>query len=166
MPEELKNIEKVKIEISKDAPESNLENVDISKNIETHSEKSHEQQQEATQTISSSQNTQILPDEKSADEALNKQIEQILESNLRELYMNMPKQKQEEFKKKGEQVIVQINVLLKDVKIKVKKIFSLIFEWLSVIPGINKVFLKQEAKIKTDKILVLKDKQIELNSKK
>ena len=36
------------------------------------------------------------------------------------------------------------------------KIIDVIKKWLSIIPGINKFFLEQEAKIKTDKIMELK----------
>jgi len=31
-------------------------------------------------------------------------------------------------------------------------------DWLKILPGVNKFFLEQEAKIKTDKILALKNK--------
>jgi hypothetical protein len=36
----------------------------------------------------------------------------------------------------------------------VKKILALIRDWLKLIPGVNRFFLEQEAKIKTDKILL------------
>ena len=89
---------------------------------------------------------------------MSQEIENILEANLEDLYINMPREKQIEFKKKGEETANKIVVLLKEVKIQVKKILNLIIEWLSIIPGINKVFIKQEAKIKTDKIISAKRK--------
>jgi hypothetical protein len=41
----------------------------------------------------------------------------------------------------------------------VKKIVQAIVEWLKLVPGINKFFIKQTAKIKTDKILAAKKKE-------
>ena len=41
---------------------------------------------------------------------------------------------------------------------KAKKIFQLILEWLKLLPGINRFFLEQEAKIKTDRIIHLNQK--------
>jgi hypothetical protein len=43
-------------------------------------------------------------------------------------------------------------------KFKVKAIVDLIKKWLAIIPGVNKFFLEQEAKIKTDQIIALKQK--------
>lgn len=158
MPEELKNSEKISVERSVNIPE-NPEDLNISKIIEVNNEISQDKNQDSTQATPINQQIQTTAKQLSEDQIFNKKIEQILESDLRDLYINMPKNKQEEFRKKGEQITKQINLLLKDVKVGVKKILNLIFEWLSIIPGVNKVFLKQEAKIKTDKILSLKDKQ-------
>ena len=86
-------------------------------------------------------------------------IENILEEDLSDVYFQMPPAKQEQFNKEGEMAASKIERLLRGVKIKVKKIFDLIRNWLKLIPGINKFFLEQEAKIKTDKILELQEKQ-------
>jgi hypothetical protein len=58
----------------------------------------------------------------------------------------------------GEETVEKINSLLDKTKIKIGKIINLIKKWLKIIPGINQFFLEQEAKIKTDKIINLKDK--------
>lgn len=84
-----------------------------------------------------------------------KQIEKILEHGLESIYLNISKEKQIEFKEEGEKIAKKINGLLSQTKIKVKKIIKLIKDWLSVIPGINRFFLEQEVKIKTDKIMNL-----------
>lgn len=84
-------------------------------------------------------------------------IENILAEDLEDIYFNLPPAKQAEFKKTGEETASSISLLLSGAKIKVKKILLLIMDWLKSIPGINKYFLDQEAKIKTDKILDLKD---------
>lgn len=86
------------------------------------------------------------------------QIEKILEEDLASVYFNLPEEKREEFRYKGEMTANQINVLLGSAKIKVKKIISLIKSWLTLIPGVNKFFLEQEAKLKADRIIKLNDK--------
>ena len=42
--------------------------------------------------------------------------------------------------------------MIKAGMIQMKKILKLIREWLLIIPGVNKFFLEQEAKIKAEKI--------------
>ncbi|MBU1130551.1 hypothetical protein KJ840_00235 [Patescibacteria group bacterium] len=91
------------------------------------------------------------------------EIEKILEADLGEVYNNLSPQQQEEFKIKGEETAVQVSQLLNSAKIKfsylAKQIFGLIINWLKIIPGVNKFFVEQEAKIKSDKILALKKKE-------
>lgn len=84
-----------------------------------------------------------------------KEIEDILSEGLEEIYIKMPPKNQMEFKHKGEEVSREINKMIDQVKIKIKKILNLIQEWLSIVPGINKFYLEQEAKIRTDKIIQL-----------
>lgn len=81
------------------------------------------------------------------------EIERILEEDLSDLYFKLPDDKKAEFRKTGEDTARQIDVLLSAASVKVKKIVELIRRWLSLIPGINKFFLEQEAKIKTDHLL-------------
>ncbi|MFA5125234.1 MAG: hypothetical protein WC473_05450 [Patescibacteria group bacterium] len=93
-----------------------------------------------------------------------KQIESILEEDLGELYNNLSPQDQQIFKTRGEEAARSIfKVVYHQTKIKVKKIISLIKKWLRMVPGINRYFLEQEAKIKADKIVALarNDKKIE-----
>lgn len=84
-------------------------------------------------------------------------VEHIMEEGLADAFMELSTVERQEFKIKGEQTALQIRELLKTAKVKVKKIFQLIFAWLSILPGINRFFLEQEAKIKTDKIVSLKE---------
>ena len=90
---------------------------------------------------------------------LKKAIDDILEEGLEDIYLNLPKEIQKEFKAKGEETTNKINSLLGETKIKVKKIVQAIVEWLKLVPGINKFFIKQTAKIKTDKILAAKNRE-------
>jgi len=82
------------------------------------------------------------------------QIENILSEDLTDMFLKMSPQQQEEFRAKGEETASKIRVLMSSAKVNVKKILLLITDWLKMIPGVNKFFLEQEAKIKTDKILL------------
>ena len=82
-----------------------------------------------------------------------KKIEAILEEDLGEVYFNLSPQKQHEFKVKGEEATIKILDLIARPKFQVKKIISLIRDWLKIIPGINVFFLEQVVKIKADKII-------------
>ncbi len=82
-----------------------------------------------------------------------KRIEEILEENLGDVYLKMTPPEQKIFKEKGEEAASRIRILVQQIKIRVKDILELIKKWLSFIPGVNKYFLEQETKIKTDKIL-------------
>lgn len=92
---------------------------------------------------------------------LKSEIDGILEEGLEEIYLNMSKEQQQNFKIKGEETTAKINGLLKETKIKVRKIVEAIVDWLKLITGVNKFFIKQTAKIKTDKILAAREKILE-----
>lgn len=82
-----------------------------------------------------------------------RQIEQILEEDLAEIYFKMLPAEQQQFKRAGEQTTLAINALLEKPKINVRKIILLIRAWLQLIPGVNQFFLEQAAKIKADKVI-------------
>ncbi len=84
-------------------------------------------------------------------------IDDILSAGLHEIFLNMNPAKQKEFKQAGEETVVKIAGLLEKTKVKVDKIIDLIRKWLKLIPGVNKFFLEQEAKIKADRIIKLKN---------
>ena len=86
-------------------------------------------------------------------------IEKIMEDGVGDAYNRLSPIAKEEFKLKGEETARSIRVLLQATHVKVKKIFQLILEWLRLLPGINRFFLEQEAKIKTDRIISLHQKQ-------
>ncbi len=87
------------------------------------------------------------------DEAEVAEVEKILAEDLEDIYLQMSPEKQKIFKAKGEEVAKKIVQILHGAKIKIQTILNLIREWLQLIPGVNKFFIEQEAKIKTDKIL-------------
>lgn len=84
-------------------------------------------------------------------------IDKILAEGLHEIFLQLDKKKQQEFKQTGEETVSKINALLNKTKVKLDKIVDLIRNWLRLIPGVNRFFLEQEAKIKADKIIRLKN---------
>ena len=86
------------------------------------------------------------------DETLT-EVETILANNLSDIFVQMTPAQQEAFRQKGEETAQKIKTLLDTAKAKTKKILKLIRDWLKTIPGVNKYFLEQEAKIKTDKVM-------------
>lgn len=86
-------------------------------------------------------------------------IEKILEENVGDAYSRLSPIAKQEFKMKGEVTARKIAELLKGTHIQVKKIFHLILEWLKMLPGVNRFFLEQEAKIKTDRIIALHNRK-------
>lgn len=85
------------------------------------------------------------------------QVEKIMEEGLGDAYIELTPVQKQEFKIKGEQTARQIRELLQASRVKVKKIFVLLVEWMKMLPGVNRFFLEQEAKIKTDRIVAMKD---------
>lgn len=92
------------------------------------------------------------------DASLVNNIENILQDGLNDIYLNLSNEDKEKFKIKGEEASNKIAVLINEAKVKVKKIIQAIIDWLRIIPKISKFFIKQTAKIKTDKILKLRNK--------
>lgn len=82
-------------------------------------------------------------------------IEHVMEEGLADAYANLSTLEQQEFKLKGEQTAREIRRLLGETKIKIKKIFELLLNWLKLLPGVNRFFLEQEAKIKVDQIMAI-----------
>lgn len=86
------------------------------------------------------------------------QIDAYLSEGLSETFLAMPPARQKIFKEQGEVTAKKINVLLDATKINVGKIIDLIKKWLKLIAGVNQFFLDQEAKIKADKIIKIKNR--------
>ena len=84
-------------------------------------------------------------------------VEKIMQEGLADAYRELTPVQQQEFKIKGEETALKIRQLMRSTRVKVKSVFKLLIEWLKLLPGINRFFLEQEAKIKADKILTLKD---------
>ncbi len=81
-----------------------------------------------------------------------KEIESILEEDLKDVYFSLDVALRKDFKSRGEDSVKRIIELLKNPKIKRENILKIIEDWLSILK-LNRFFSVQEAKIKTDKIL-------------
>ncbi|OGL79771.1 hypothetical protein A3J43_03480 [Candidatus Uhrbacteria bacterium RIFCSPHIGHO2_12_FULL_54_23] len=86
-------------------------------------------------------------------------IEAVLQSDLEDLYFQMDEAHRTLFKEEGEKTARAIDQLMAAARATAQKILYLIQRWLRLIPGINKFFLEQEAKIKTDKMMALADEK-------
>ncbi len=105
--------------------------------------------------------TTIIPAALSTDDYHLKreiEIDACLSEGLSETFLAMSPEKQRIFKTEGENTVKKINILLDATKININKIIDLIKKWLKLITGINRFFLDQEAKIKADKIVKIKNK--------
>jgi hypothetical protein len=85
-----------------------------------------------------------------------KDIEIAMAKGLEDIYMSLDPAKRAEFKKAGEETAEKINKLLEKTKVKIGQIVNLIRKWLSLLPGVNKFFLEQEAKIRADEVMKIK----------
>jgi len=91
---------------------------------------------------------------------LHREIESVLEEDLEEIYKALPSDKQKQFHDEGEKTAASIRALLvHHTKKHARKILNLIKRWLRLIPGVNRFFLEQEAKIKTDKIVLVAEEE-------
>lgn len=83
------------------------------------------------------------------------EVEDILQEGLLPMYEQLPPDAKLRFQKKGLEVSATIADMVRRFHVNTKKVVLLIRDWLLTIPGVNKFFLEQEAKIKTDKIVTL-----------
>lgn len=88
---------------------------------------------------------------------LQKDVEHILEEGLSDIYLSLSTKQRQQFRIEGERVAAKIAVLLKQAVVKLFEIVKLIRVWLALLPGVNRFFLEQEAKIRAEKIALLRD---------
>lgn len=82
-------------------------------------------------------------------------VQKILEDNLEEAIVTMPEEAKQRFLQKGKEIGSIVADMVRRYKVEVKRVLSLLKDWLTTIPGVSRFFLEQEAKIKTDRILEL-----------
>ena len=86
-------------------------------------------------------------------------VERILEDGLGDTYQRLPPKAKAKFKTEGERVTRELSSMIRSLKVKAGKVLSLITRWLKIIPGVNKFFLEQEAKIKTDRVMAAAEEE-------
>ncbi len=77
-------------------------------------------------------------------------VELVLAEGLQDIFASLPPAEQQKFKAAGEQAAQEVYTLLGQARVKVSAIVDVIRRWLSSIPGVNKFFVEQEAKIKAE----------------
>lgn len=85
------------------------------------------------------------------------EVEKILEDGLGAYYRDWPEEAQVQFRQKGKEVSGEIANMVRTLSVQARRVLKLIHDWLLTIPSVNKFFLEQEAKIKTDRILDLEN---------
>ncbi len=83
------------------------------------------------------------------------EVDKILEDGLGDFVEDMPAEARQRFLSKGQEVSGQIAGMVRGFRVEVRRVIQLIQDWLQTIPGVNRFFLEQEAKIKTDRIVDL-----------
>lgn len=74
------------------------------------------------------------------------------------MFAEMTPQQKATFKAEGEKTASLIRQMVETAKAKTKSVIDLVKRWLRLIPGVNKFFVEQEAKIKADKVIALQRK--------
>lgn len=130
------------------------------KSFERQPEETKENQRKNESAPPTFASSRLAPEGNEALRHRERSIEKILEEGMSDFYLKLPPAKKREFKAVGEETAKQINSLLNEAKLRIKKILALVKKWLAIIPGVNKFFLEQESKIKVDQIIKLKNDKI------
>lgn len=88
-----------------------------------------------------------------------KEIEDILAKDLEEVYLSLPAAMRARFRSEGEKTAIKVELLFHKAKLAILDIIKIIREWLLIVPGVNRFFVEQEAKIKADKLIHLHDEK-------
>lgn len=126
---------------------------------EASQKKAHAQLEEIKQPAAPAPPTLVTP---AIKESALKQVESILELGLLDVYKSMDDDLKVEFKAEGERIALKIRKMIELARLKAKKILRMISRWLAMIPGVNKFFLEQESKIKTDQLMALAERKEEI----
>lgn len=101
----------------------------------------------------------IAPVTQQTKDPVLKRVEEILEEDMGEAYVSLSPADKVKFKKRGEEVAGIVWQMVTSAKVQAKKVLRLIISWFRIIPHVNRFFLEQEAKIKTDRIVTLAGKK-------
>ena len=91
---------------------------------------------------------------------MTQEIEAVLSEGLEEIYKQLSPEERTKFKAKGEETARRLRDLLSQTKVNAVKVLRAISDWLKALSDrANKFYLEQEAKIKTDKLILLAEAQ-------
>ncbi len=144
--------------------ETNLESQESAPDLAPRADNSPKVDQQQLANVKSTISAQIEVVAAVEKDPLLTKIEAILSENLGDIYTQLPADKREAFRVKGEETAGKIHDILGSAKVKVHKILELISDWLGLIPGVNVYFLRQEAKIKLDKLMDYQEEQAKTSS--
>ncbi len=88
---------------------------------------------------------------------MRREIETVLEEDIDFLYKALSQKQRQQFRIEGERTAAKIEILMKQAVIKLVEIIKLIRSWLTLLPGVDRFFIEQEAKIKAERVLLLKE---------
>lgn len=83
------------------------------------------------------------------------EVEHVLEDGLMPYYQAMNPKNQQIFQKRGEELTKTLTEMVGSAHLQLRKVVELIRRWLMLIPGVNRFFLEQEAKIRADRIATI-----------
>jgi citrate lyase gamma subunit len=149
----LESLESMEEILPVEVPEENFE---IEKSVEQTIEKQLKESKEPVKPQASNVSAIPISPLPPIKDELTKNVEKILEEDLSDTYFKMTPDVKKQFKEQGEKTALRIRELLDMTKYIAYEVVKLITDWLKIIPGVNKYFIEQEAKIKTDKILRLR----------
>ncbi len=87
-------------------------------------------------------------------------VERLLESGLLETYLKLPPAVRERFKAEGERTAKKLRDLIDKRRVRPSAVHHPVHRWLRMIPHVNRFFLLQAAKIKTDGVMnIIEDHQ-------
>jgi hypothetical protein len=90
---------------------------------------------------------------------LAREVDAVLEEGLATIYATLPRENQDQFRNTGKVLVQKIEVTINQSNLKLKRLIQWLRSWLKIIPGINRFFLEQELKIKSDKIMDIAERE-------
>lgn len=88
---------------------------------------------------------------------MRREIESVLEEDLDFLYTSLSPKQRQQFRIEGERTAAKIEIALRQAVVRLIEIIMLIRRWLKLLPGVDRFFIEQEAKIKAERVLLVKE---------
>ncbi|MEZ7821121.1 MAG: hypothetical protein QMB51_02325 [Patescibacteria group bacterium] len=163
--------EQIKVDPSLNLQKENIQNID-QKNINEIKENINKTDQIKEDDIKNSSTTtaKTYVDDKKihmseVDLEMEKQIEDILSSDLSNFYESLNQKDKDKFKQDQYELSINIIVALKsaagNIKKAIKTIFNSIYKWMNSLRGIrNRAFIEKSTKLKVEKILQTQDNSL------